>query len=172
MERDAIRPLEYGGGDVPGRRQPGREDQGRGKGGLGLGERGEPDLLRDPLGDQPGSPLAEARAGRRILRSVVGGQQEWTVSRPAGQLRDDLQTQVVGPLQVFERQHRRARQRLDDALDDIHDKPTSLHMFGGQRRIAQIQQLAAQTREGNCLGHGTGHVQDRGGGHVPILGGD
>ena len=110
MERDAVRPLVDRGRDVERRRQPGVEDERRDQRRLGRIERGEPNLLGDPLGDQPGPPLTQARAARDVVGAVVAGQQESAVAGPAGELGDDLEAHVVGPLQVLEAEHRRPGQ--------------------------------------------------------------
>jgi hypothetical protein len=80
VERDPIRPLEYRGRHVSRGREPRVEDQGRDEGSLGLGQRREPQLLRDPLGNEPGPPVPEARPGRHFLGPVVAGQEELPVA--------------------------------------------------------------------------------------------
>ena len=52
VQRDAVRPLEHRGRDLARRWEPGIEDQGRYQGGLRLGQRDEPEFLRDPLRDE------------------------------------------------------------------------------------------------------------------------
>ena len=66
---------------------------------------------------------------RQSFGPVVAGQQELPVAGLAGQLRDDLEAQVVGPLQVLECQHRRARERDEDPLDKPHHQPPMLDML-------------------------------------------
>ena len=120
VERDPVGPLVDGGRDIARGRQAGVEDQRRDERRLGGIERDEPDLLGDPLGDQPRAPLAKARPARHVLGPVVAGQQEAAIARPAGELGDDLEAHVVGPLEVLEDEHRRSGQRAEDQLDGLH----------------------------------------------------
>jgi hypothetical protein len=52
------------------------------------------------------------------------------------QFRDDLEAHVIGPLQVLERHHRRARERDEDPLDEPHHQPPMLDMLRRSGRIA------------------------------------
>jgi hypothetical protein len=172
MERDPVCPPEHGRNDLSRRREPRVEEQGRDEGGLRLGQRREPDFLRDPLGDEPCPPVPKARAGRHLLGPVVAGQQELPVARLARQLPDDLEAHVVGPLQVLERQHRRARQRDEDPLDEPHHQASTLDVLGRSGRIAQIEQLPAEVGEWREPGHRPRQVEDRSRRHVAVLGGE
>ena len=80
MEWDPIGPFEHGRRHVSWRRQPGVEDEGRCQGRFRLGERGEPGLLRDPLGDEPCPPVSKARARRDVVDPVVAGQEQRPVA--------------------------------------------------------------------------------------------
>ena len=82
-----VGPLVDRGRDVARGGQAGVEDQGRDQRRLGRIERDEPDLLGDPLGDQPRPPLAEARPARDVLGPVVAGQQERADRAIAGRAR-------------------------------------------------------------------------------------
>ena len=105
--------------------------------------------------DEPRAPVPKARAGRDVLGPVVAGQEELPVARLSRQLRDDLEAHVVGPLQVLERQHRRARQRGEDPLDEPHHEPSTLDVLGRHGRIAQVEQLPAERRRTARAGSST-----------------
>ncbi len=172
MERDPTCPSEYGGRGPLRRREPRVEDQGRDEGGLRLRQRREPDLLRDPLGDEPCSPVPKARAGRHLLGPVVAGQEDLPVTRLSRQLRDDFEAHVVRPLKVLEREHRRARQRVEDPLDELHHEPTKLDVLGHPGRIAHVEQLPAEACERREPGHRPRQVEERCRRDIAILGCD
>ena len=89
--------------DHPARsRQPGVEDQRGHQRRVGLGQRHQPDLLGDPLGQQTRAPIAKARPGRRLVGAIAAAQEELAVTRPTRQLADQLEAQVVRPLEVVE----------------------------------------------------------------------
>ena len=169
MERDPVGPLVDGGRDVARGGQPGVEDERRDQGGLGRVERGELDLLGDPLRHQPGTPLAKARPAWHVLRPVVAGQQEGPVARPTGELTDDLEAHVVGPLQVLEGQHRGTRQRGQDQLDRLHHEASPLGVFGGEDGLVELEQRRAECRELRHPDHRAGEVEDGRGRDIVIL---
>ena len=123
MQRDPVRPLVDRGRDIARGRQARVEDQRRREGRLLAGQRPEPDLLGDALGDQADAPIAQARARRDVLDPVVGDDQERTDPPAPRQLADDLEAQVVRPLEVLEPEHRRTWQGLDEQVDHVHDHP-------------------------------------------------
>ena len=79
--------------------------------GLDEVQTGERDLLGHPLEQEPGPPGPH----RRVVVQLVGPQRPDDEQRqgrqPAGQVGDDLQAQLVAPVQVLQRQQRRAAGR-------------------------------------------------------------
>ena len=170
MERDPVRSLEYGGHHIARGREPGVEDQRRDQARFGEGERSEANLFCHALPDEARPPRPEARRRLDLLRPIVGGQEERPIARLPGELTDDLEAQIVRPLEILEDEHRGARERREDPVDDAHDKPAPLDLLGGRRRIGQDQKLAAERFEGGQPGHRAGHVEERRGRDVAILG--
>ena len=71
VERDAVGSLVDRVRDLARGREAGVEDQRRDERGLRPGERRQPDLLGDALGQQPRPPVAQARAGRGLVGPVA-----------------------------------------------------------------------------------------------------
>jgi len=67
------------------------------------------------------------RAGRELVEAIRGQHEQRPAARGPGQVADDLERQLVGPLQVLERQHRRTVDVVDDLLRDLanEDPPRS-----------------------------------------------
>jgi hypothetical protein len=105
MQGDAVAAVVDGGGD---RGRGGVAEQGRGQGsGLVPAQPGQADLLGQPLGEQPGPPLAHGQARVQLVAAVGPGDQQPPAGQPGGQVGDDLEAELVGPVQVLEdHQHR------------------------------------------------------------------
>ena len=145
VERDAVGPLVDRLDDFAWGGQPRIEDQRRHKGGLGRVERREADLFGDPLGQKAGSPVAEVHPGRGLVGAVAADEHERPIARPAGELGDDLETQVVGPLEVLERQQRRLRQRGKDVVDASRSRAA-----GGARVSADMAAASSASSRAQC----------------------
>ena len=144
VQRDAVRPLVDRECDVARRGQAGVEQQRRDQGRLGEVEPVEVDLLGDPLGDLARAPGAEVRAPRHFLAPVVARDQQRRVARPAGELGDDLEADVIRPVQVLERQHRRRRDRRQDEVDRSRHEASTADVLGARGRVVEREQLLAE----------------------------
>ena len=102
VERDPVRPIVDGVSDLARGRQTRVEDERGHERGFGFRQRRQPDLLGDALGQEPGAPVPQGRARRSLVGPVPTAQQQVPITRAARQLGDDLEAQVVGPLQVLE----------------------------------------------------------------------
>jgi len=99
VQGDAVAAVVDGGGD---RGRGGAAEQGRGQGGgLGAEEPGQADLLGQPLGEQPGPPLPHGQARVQLVAAVGPGDQHRPAGQPGGQVGDDLEAELVGPVQVL-----------------------------------------------------------------------
>ena len=123
VERDAVRPLVDGVDDLARRRQAGPEDERDHERRLVLREGLEAGLLGEPLAEQASratrggsSRPAARRAGTRRARSSGRSSPE------ARELADDLEAELVGPLEVVEGEQRRPVDGLDDAVGDVVDE--------------------------------------------------
>jgi len=139
VERNAIGPLVYRVDDGARSRQAGAEDQRGHESGVVVPEALQADFLGNPLGEQSRAPFAMDRAGGQLVRSVRGEQQQRQPSRGPGKLADDLEAQLVRPLQVLERQDGRPIDRRDDPVGHlVHEDPS---------RRQGVTALAAGDRE-------------------------
>ena len=146
VKRDPIGALVDCLDDLARGRQPGIEDQRGHEGGLVVGQGSEPGLLREALADQAGSPLAEERPRRQVLGPIRGDQQDRPVAEPAGELTEDLEARLVGPLDVLEVEHHGPVDRGRDPIDDVEDieppRPEGI-------RVADAAQREAARRRGS-----------------------
>ena len=87
----------------------------------------------------------------------------------AGQLADDLQAQLVGPVEVIEHQHRRSIDRLEDPVrgraDDEPPRP---------ERVAAVtaidgEQVLGKGAQGGVAAHPGRHLANRGERHLLVL---
>ena len=122
VERDPVGPLVDRSRDVARRGQAGVEDQRRDESRLGWSSGVEADLLGDPLGDQARAPVPQARPGRHVLGPVVAVREERPVTRPAGQLGDDLEATSSAHCRSSKRGIVGPGERRQDQVDDLHDE--------------------------------------------------
>jgi hypothetical protein len=85
------------------------------------------------------------------------------------ELGDDLEAEIVGPLEVLETHERRSGHLGEDAVDDVHDELAAADLFGIDRRIAQREEVAAEPFEARHPQHRSSHVEDRSRGNVAVL---
>ena len=90
-----------------GSRQASAQDQRRHESRLVVGQRLETRLLGEPLAEQPRPPLPMEGAERELIGTIGAEQQQRTILPDARQLADDLEAQLVGPLQILEGEQRR-----------------------------------------------------------------
>ena len=102
VERDPVGSLVHGIHDLARGRESGVEDERGDERGLRPRERHQPDLLGDALRQQPGPPVAKGGAGWTLVGPIPTAEEQVPITRPAGELGDDLEAQVIGPLQVLE----------------------------------------------------------------------
>ena len=122
VQRDAVRPVVHGTDHVLRRRQAGREQEGRHHPRLGGREPPEPGLLRQPLGQEPRSPLAHRDPRVELVASVGAEREDRDVVDATRERPDDLQAQVVGPVQVLEAEQGGGRDRgqeIGDVVDQL-----------------------------------------------------
>jgi len=84
-----------------GRSGPAEQRAGHGRG-LGQPQPRQPDLLGQPLAQQPGSQVAHWQPGIQLIAAVGARDQQRPGREPAGQVAEHIQAQLVGPVQVFE----------------------------------------------------------------------
>ena len=120
MERDAVGPGVHRVDHVARRGQAGPEDQGRHQRRLVAGKATQADLLGEPLRDESRAPLTKHDPSDGLVAPVGPHEQQRPVTRLARQLGQGLQAEVVGPLEVLERQHRGSIRR--EQIDDLHDE--------------------------------------------------
>ena len=107
VEGNAVGPLVDRCHDVARRRKASPENERGHQRGLVKVERVEAGLFGQPLGDEPRAPLAEERAWRELLGPVRADDEHLDIPDAARQLADDLEADLVGPLQVLEVEHDR-----------------------------------------------------------------
>ena len=172
VERDPIRSLVDRRNDLTRRWQTGREDERRHQGGLLNRERGEPGLLGHPLRQEPSAPLPEHRACRKLVGPVRTDHQDGPVADATRELPDDLETQVVGPLEVLEREHRRRVQGFDDPVDHVDHQEPARSKLTSVRTVRQGQEIVAELDAGRVPEHRPGEIEHQRCRHGPILRGD
>ena len=118
MQRNAVAAL------VDRRYHPGRRwsaehcaDHGRG---LVRPQARQPDLLGEPLAQQPGPQLTHGQPRMEFLASVRTDDQHRPGREAAGQVTEHIQAQLVGPVQILQHdQHRSARIRRNQQVGQV-----------------------------------------------------
>ena len=153
-------------------RQAGIQDQ-RGHQGRLLDREGlEAHLFGDALRHEPRMPLTQQAAASKLVGSVRADQEQWPLAGASGELADDLEAEIVGPLEVLEQQRDRLVGRREEPVDDLeHESPAAvlprlLHL------VTEVQQFAAELGEIRLAEHVAGEVEEFRCGDVPVLGGD
>ena len=87
---------------------------------------GQPDLLGHPLQQQPGrARTAPGTSSCELVGAQRPDDQQRQRGQPPGQVRDDLQAQLVAPVQVLQRQQRRARPSASEASRSTASRTSS-----------------------------------------------
>jgi len=122
VEGNAIGALVHGLHDLAWRREAGVEDERRRHAGLVECERFEAHFLGQTLGEQPCAPVAQDGARPKLVVAIRAEEEHGSATDVARQLADDLEAEVVSPLEVLERKDGGAVDRLHDPLDDVADE--------------------------------------------------
>jgi hypothetical protein len=169
VQRDAVRALVDRVRDLPRGGKARGEDERRHERGVPRAEAIEPQLLTEPLRQEACSPLAMDRARGQLVKAVHPQSQERTVMTEASEVADDLERELIGPLQVIESEESRTIDRVRDLLGDLPDQDPA----GGKRVVAlgatQREQLRAKVAE-IVLIHPPGEVIQRSQRHEAVLG--
>ena len=168
VERDAVGPGVDRVDDVARRRQARPEDQRRHQRRLVAAQAPEPYLLRDPLGDEPGSPFAQPGCVECLVAAIGADEEQGLVTRLAGQLRQRFEAQVVRPLEVLEDQDGRDGGSTDE-IDDLHHEVTAAGDLGVQARLGDAQEVTAHRLEGRISAHRPTEVEQRRRENVAVL---
>jgi hypothetical protein len=148
MERDAIRADLDRVGDVLGDRTRGPRDGRDHRRGLLRLEATQAQLLGESLGDQASAPLAHRDPRVELVASEGPDDQHRQVARSAGQRAQDLQGQVVRPMQVLQPEQDRTRRcRAGEQVGQVQDEgatPT-MSVAGpvelGQARVESVPEV-------------------------------
>ena len=113
-------------------------------------ERPEADLLGDPLGDEARPPVAQARARAALVGAVAAMIRSGSVARPARELADDLEAQIVRPLEVLEARGWSARERGEDrsttSMTSCRRPPMSASVAASRRSPGARAELCERRR--------------------------
>ena len=122
VERKAVGPRVDRGDDVARRRQTGAEDERRHERRLLEGQGCESRLLGDALRQEPRPPLPQESARRELVGAIGADDQQRSIAGRPSELGEDLEAQVVRPLQVVEGEHVGTVKRADDQVDGLEDE--------------------------------------------------
>ena len=170
MERNAVGPRVDRRDDVTRRRQTGAEDERRHERRLLQGQGGESRLLGDALCQQPRPPLPQESARRQLVGAIGANDQQRSIAGRPSELGEDLQGQVVRPLQVVEGEHGRAVKRADDQVDGLEDKSPAPRLRDEDGLVGEIEELPSEVRPRLQARHRARHVEQRRRRHVAVLG--
>ena len=81
------------------------------------------------------------------------------LTRLPSQVGQRLEAQVVGPLQVFEHEHRRFGRPADE-VDHLHHEVTPPRCRGAEARRGDLEQVAADLPERRIATHGAPEVEE------------
>ena len=173
VERDPICPRMDRIHDVAGGRQPGADEQGRHRRRIRRGEPGQPHLLRLPAAEEPRTPLPHRGAGEELVATVRPDDQEPSVRDATGERLEDLEGQVVGPLEVLQGDHRRGLgRRPGEELGDIeHEHATAPLRVGDLLVRIVLEALGeprSQRREVGLALEGAGEVDEDRARHLQV----
>ncbi|HET9681741.1 MAG TPA: hypothetical protein VFP19_06855 [Candidatus Limnocylindrales bacterium] len=144
VKRYAVGPLEDGVDDVAGCRQPAARDQRGDRGRLLAGQPWQPRFFSGPLGEQPRAPVAQHGARTDVLRSVRRDQEHAALARATGQIRQDFQAELVGPLEIVEPQHQRRCRGLGETVDDLGCQQTTSRALGLEGLLRERQDILSE----------------------------
>ncbi len=172
MEGDAVRSLVDRLGDITRRRQVGAREQRRHRRRVRRGQSVQADLLGLPSGEQAGAPLPHRGSREEFVAPVRPDDQQAFVGDAAGQRLEDLERQVVAPVQVLQRQDgRTAGGQAGQDLGDVQDEEAAaaLRIAGAGSLLLGASVLQASAEPGPDVGqrglplHGARDIdEDRG----------
>ena len=169
VQRDAVGPLLDRLDHIARSRQLAAKDQRRGDRRFLDRQRTKPDLLGVTLAEDARSPFSVDAIGRELVRPIARHQDERPIFRMTGQLADDLQAHLVGPMQVIEDEHRRAIDRVQDPISRrTDDQPARAE---GVPIVPAVdgQQVLRQASPILTAAHAGGHLPDGGQRHLVVL---
>ena len=172
VERDPVGPLVHRLDHVTRRRQPGIQDQRRHQGRLLDRQLLQAHLFGDALGHEARMPLAQEAPATELVGSVGADQEQRPLPAASGELADDLEAEIVGPLEVLEQQGDRLVGRREKPIDDVKHQSAATVLSSLLHLVTQVQQLAAELGEDRLAEHVASEVEEFGRRDVPILGGD
>ena len=133
-------------------------------------------LLGEALREEPRSPAAYRGLRRELVGPERRNDEERQIDESPGDRREDVQAQIVGPLEVLEREERRLSRGLGEDVSEVKDQhPTGVT---GRRPVGRVrmrepadQRLADRSQLRRAT-HLSGEVEDDRVGDVPIRRGD
>ena len=111
------------------------------------GQPGERDLLGHPLQQQPRTPRAYGQVGVQLVGAHRPDHQHPPRPQPSGEVRDDVEAQLVAPVQVLQgQQHRAVVGEGEQPGDGVEDEQSSLAVgvAGAGRRRGKSAQVVDQ----------------------------
>ena len=173
MQRDAVGSLVDGRHQFARWREVAAEDQSRHIGRLVHRQRLQAELLGEPLGQQARPPLAECRTAHFGGRSIGRHQQQGQFAAAPRKLSEDLEAELVGPLEVLKGQKRRRGRLVGDQVHDVKDdQATALAGRApvGRRHVAQtLEQARPKLTEARPAGCRAREVEEQRPGDLQIL---
>ena len=136
-------------------------------------EAGQTRLLGESLRQQARAPLADARARRLVLGAQGRHHQEREVREPARERREHLEAEVVGPVEILEREQRWLRRGVGQDVDQVEDEHAATLRSRGPPVVLRLREALdesfARGREARRPSHRPGEVPEDGLRHVLVL---
>ena len=133
-------------------------------------------LLGQPLREEARSPAADGGVGRELVGPERRDDEQREIDETPGDGREDVQAQIVGPLEVLEREERRLCRGLGEDVREVEDEhPTCV---AGRRpdRLVRLREPADQRLPDRSqlrrATHRPGEVEDDRVRDVPVGRGD
>lgn len=124
------------------------------------------------LGQQPRPPVPQAGAGAHLVGPAGRDDQDRQPLGPAGKGREDLEAEVIGPMEVLEPEEFRTGSGVADRVDDVEDEQSPappdldrhVHLGVGQ----PIEQRSTERRQIRQAADGASEIEDGGGRHILV----
>ena len=171
MEGDAVGPLVDGRGDITRQRQAGADEQRRHRRRVRRGQSVQADFLGLPSSEQAGAPLPHRGSREKLVAAVCPDHQQAPFRNASGQRLEDLERQIVAPVQVLQREDGRTvgGQVVQDLGDVEHEHAASSPWIAAGSLLPCVRVLQASAESESDLGqrrlslHGARDVdEDRG----------
>ena len=147
MERDAVGAGVDRVGDIARRGSSEPVEQRRHRRRVRRRQPRQADLLGQPPGEQPGSPRAHRGAREELVAPVRADDQQALVGDAAGQRLEDLERQVVAPVQVLEREDdRTVGGQAGQDLGDVQDEQPAAALGIAATRRRRSSRASASSR--------------------------